>query len=56
VAQGHLAAEEAWALSRIDEEWQIAEWGDDAEAAATAALKNADFLGAARFFSLCAGG
>lgn len=53
VARGHLSAEAAWALSRIDEDWQIEEWGNDEEAAETAARKRADFLQADRFFALC---
>jgi chaperone required for assembly of F1-ATPase len=53
VIRGRLAAETAWDLSRIDESWQIAEWGEDEEAAEIAALKRADFLRADRFFALC---
>lgn len=48
-----LTADEAWTLSRIDESWQAEQWGEDAEAAETAALKRADFLQADRFFALC---
>jgi chaperone required for assembly of F1-ATPase len=54
-ARGHLTPESAWDLSRLDEDWQIAEWGTDAEALAITAVKQADFLLAARFFTLCAG-
>lgn len=53
VTRGRLTAEEAWALSRIDETWQIEEWGEDEEAAEMAARKHADFLQADRFFTLC---
>lgn len=53
VTRGRLGAEEAWALSRIDEAWQIQEWGEDEEAAEVAALKRGDFLRADRFFGLC---
>jgi len=53
VARGRLTGEEAWALSRIDENWQIEEWGEDEEAAENAALKRAAFLQAERFFALC---
>jgi chaperone required for assembly of F1-ATPase len=53
VTRGRLAAEVAWDLSRIDEAWQIAAWGEDAEAAEIAAVKRADFLRADRFFGLC---
>ena len=53
VTRGRVAAEAAWDLSRIDEAWQIAAWGEDAEAAEITALKRADFLRADRFFALC---
>lgn len=51
-ALGHLTAECAWALSRLDEDWQAEQWGVDDEATAHAALKRAAFLDAARFFAL----
>lgn len=53
VTGGRVTAEEAWALSRIDEDWQIALWGEDEEAAEVAALKRAAFLQADRFYGLC---
>jgi chaperone required for assembly of F1-ATPase len=53
VTRHRLTAEDAWALSRIDEIWQIEQWGDDEEAAELAARKRADFLQADRFFALC---
>ena len=53
VTRGLLTAEEAWALSRIDETWQIEEWGADEEAAEMTARKHGDFLLADRFFALC---
>ena len=53
VTRGRLPAETAWDLSRIDESWQIEEWGEDEEAAELAAVKRADFLRADRFFALC---
>lgn len=30
---GHLTPQDAWAAAHIDEDWQIGQWGDDAEAA-----------------------
>ena len=54
VGHGRLTAEEGWHLSRIDENWQIALWGEDEDAAATAALKREAFHLAARFFALSA--
>lgn len=42
--------EEIWAASRVDEDWQEAQWGVDEEAAATAAKKRESFEAAHRFF------
>lgn len=53
VARRRIAADEAWNCSRIDENWQIALWGDDEEAAEVAARKRAAFLQADRFYGLC---
>lgn len=53
VIEGRLSAEEAWTLSRIDETWQAELWGEDEEAAESAARKRADLLHAARFYGLC---
>lgn len=53
VTEGRLEAEAAWALSRIDEEWQIELWGEDDEATALAAARHQAFLEAARFYALC---
>lgn len=55
VARGRISAQEAWDLSRIDEDWQIQQWGEDEEAAATAAIKRDALQHAARFWQLCAG-
>lgn len=53
VIQRRLSAPEAWALSRIDEDWQISLWGEDEGAAEHAALKREAFLAADRFYGLC---
>ena len=53
VAEGRLPPEEAWSLSRIDETWQVEQWGEDAEAAQAEAEKRKAFHLAARFFTLC---
>lgn len=53
VTDKRVSAEEAWNLSRIDEDWQISLWGEDEEAAEIAALKRAAFLQADRFYGLC---
>jgi chaperone required for assembly of F1-ATPase len=44
----------AWALSRIDEDWQAEFWGRDAEAEALAGLRRRDFDRAARLLDLLA--
>lgn len=52
VFHGRLSPAEAWRLSRIDEEWNIEQWGEDAEAARQAARREADFLAAADLLRL----
>ncbi|MEM7669381.1 MAG: ATP12 family protein [Pseudomonadota bacterium] len=52
ISHGHLTAAEAWPLSRIDEDWNIAEWGEDAEAADVARRKHAAFTDADRLLTL----
>lgn len=52
VAHGRIPVEEAWTLSRIDEDWQAEQWGLDEEAAEHAALRRAALLDAARFWAL----
>ena len=53
VVHGRLTADQAWALSRIDEDWKIEQWGADEEAAEIAVLKHAALLQADRFYGLC---
>ena len=48
-----LGPEEAWSLGRIDEVWQIEQWGEDEEAAELVAFKREEFLRAYRFLRLC---
>lgn len=52
VMDGHLPAPAAWDLSRIDESWQIEQWGADEEAAELAASKRASFLQAVTYLAL----
>lgn len=52
VTRGHLPAPQAWTLSRVDEDWQISQWGLDDEAAAATAVKRDAFLHADHFFRL----
>lgn len=49
-ARGHRPPKALWDASRIDEAWQIEQWGEDAEAAEEAAGKRAAFLHAAQFY------
>lgn len=53
VTRGRLSASEAWTMSRIDEAWQIEQWGVDEEASESEAVREADFLQAGRFYTLC---
>lgn len=53
VARDRISAEEAWTLSRVDEDWQISLWGEDEEAAEVAARKRDALLLADRFLRLC---
>jgi len=52
VAHGRLDPDTAWGLSRIDEDWQIEQWGPDEEAAAQTAHRAAQFAHAVRFWRL----
>jgi chaperone required for assembly of F1-ATPase len=53
VTEGRLTEDEAWALSRIDETWQVEQWGADEDAAAQEALRRVGFGEASRFYALC---
>jgi chaperone required for assembly of F1-ATPase len=53
VQRRRLSADEAWRLSRIDEDWQIELWGEDEEAADFARRKLGAFRHADRFYELC---
>ncbi|MEM6622651.1 MAG: ATP12 family protein [Pseudomonadota bacterium] len=48
VREGRLRAADAWALSRIDEQWNIEQWGEDHEAAVQSAKRESDFHDAAK--------
>jgi len=51
-AEGRLSPDAAFDLSRIDEDFQIEQWGEDEEAAEFAAARRAQFLHAYRFWTL----
>ncbi|EBA10821.1 ATP12 family chaperone protein [Roseobacter sp. CCS2] len=52
ITKDAIAVEDAWLLSRIDEHWQIEQWGADEEAAAAELTKKTAFQDAARFYQL----
>ena len=47
VAQARLDAEAAWAAAHVDEDWQIAQWGEDTEAMNRRAMRWREFNAAA---------
>ncbi len=53
LAAGEIAADEAFALSQLDESFQIERWGEDAEARARRQALAADIDSAGRFLKLC---
>lgn len=52
VATKARTAEEAWILSRLEEDWQIAQWGEDDEARRAAENARLEFMTAAKFLEL----
>ncbi|MEO8242789.1 MAG: ATP12 family protein [bacterium] len=53
VAHGRLDPQDAWSLSRIDENYQSELWGEDEDAAAHAETKRLAFHHAAAFWAIC---
>ena len=49
-AEHHITPQLAWRHSRVDEDWQIDQWGDDEEAKLHAEVKKTAFLHATEFF------
>jgi chaperone required for assembly of F1-ATPase len=52
VARGHLPAHAAWEAANVEEDWNIAQWGADAEAMARRQARERDFTAAARLLTL----
>jgi len=52
VTREFLDAEGAWGAAHIDEDWQIAQWGEDAAARERREAQWADMNAASRFFTL----
>lgn len=54
LAHGRLRADEAYALSQVDETYQAEHWGEDEQARKTRQALAADIAAAGRFFALLA--
>jgi chaperone required for assembly of F1-ATPase len=54
LAEGAVDLEQAWNAATLDDQWQIEQWGDDAEAVQALANRRRDFQAGARFLSLLA--
>ena len=52
VAEKRLEPEAAWSAAHVDEDWQIAQWGGDAEAETRRARRLGEMLVAARFIAM----
>lgn len=50
VTRDAITVEDAWAASRIDEHWQIEQWGEDETATIAEKTKQTAFADAARFY------
>ena len=48
LAEGRLSADEAWAAAHVDEDWNIAQWGEDELAMQRRAFRFAEFTAAAK--------
>jgi chaperone required for assembly of F1-ATPase len=51
-ALGRLTVEQAWAAAHVDEDWQVSQWGEDAEAAARRQHRLAEMRAASTFLRL----
>jgi chaperone required for assembly of F1-ATPase len=54
-AHGRLSVDECWTAAHVDEDFQIAKWGLDAEAGARREARRAEMAAAAEFLRLIAG-
>ena len=52
VISNRISVDDAWNLSRVDENWQTEQWGEDEEAEEVAAVKFASFKFADTFYRL----
>ena len=51
VAEGDIGAEGAWLAANVDEDWQVEQWGWDAEAQRQRASRHNEFAATVRFLS-----
>lgn len=49
---GRLTAAEVWAAAHVDEDWQVSQWGEDAEASARRAVRWQEMQATHRFLML----
>lgn len=54
VLNGRLTAQDAWTAAHVDEDWEIAQWGEDAEASRRRAARWIEMEAAARMLALAA--
>ena len=52
LAEGRLSADEAWAAAHVDEDWNIAQWGEDELAMQRRTFRFAEFAAAAMVLRL----
>jgi chaperone required for assembly of F1-ATPase len=50
--EGRLSLEAVWAAAHVDEDWQISQWGEDAEAATRRTRRFAEMVSASRLLDL----
>ncbi|MEL7047746.1 MAG: ATP12 family protein, partial [Pseudomonadota bacterium] len=50
---GACTPDEAWHSAHVDEDWQISQWGEDAEAASRRAFRAEEMKAATHFLDLC---
>ena len=49
---GRIDPDAAWTAAHVDEDWQIGQWGEDAEATVRRENRKRDFNAAARLLEL----
>jgi chaperone required for assembly of F1-ATPase len=52
LARGRLSTVEAWNAAHVDEDWNVRQWGEDAEAVSRRAQRFAEFEAAAKMLAL----